>query len=151
MIRRGSLRPCCVVPGCSWWWFPEPFLGVFLELFSGPFSWGFDGGNLWEPFVVLWAVIPRPNPWVKGLNFGVFRVLGFEVFLAGFLRFHTFPSPANRPEHLPVSPRSWPRRALPRSGAGLAGGRHAAPCAAWCRRTRAPAQPRLPNPTQIGP
>jgi hypothetical protein len=22
---------------------------------------GFDGENLWEPFVVLWAVIPLPN------------------------------------------------------------------------------------------
>jgi hypothetical protein len=90
MIRRGSSRPCCVVPGCSWWWVSEPFLGVFLGLFLGPFSWGFDGGNLWEPFVVLWAVIPLPNPWVKGLDFGVFRVLGLEVFLAGFLRFLLF-------------------------------------------------------------
>jgi hypothetical protein len=90
MIRRGSSRPCCVVSGCSWWWFSEPFLGVFLGLFSGPFSWGFDGGNLWEPFVVLWAMIPLPNPWVKGLDIGVFRVLGLEVFLAGFLRFHLF-------------------------------------------------------------
>jgi hypothetical protein len=41
--------------------FSEPSLGVFFGLFSGPFSWGFDGGNLWEPFVVLWAVIPLPN------------------------------------------------------------------------------------------
>jgi hypothetical protein len=75
MIRRGSSRPCCFVPGCAWWWF------------SGPLSWGFDGENLWEPFVVLWAVIPVPNPWVKGLDFGVFGVLGLEEFLAGFLRF----------------------------------------------------------------
>jgi hypothetical protein len=35
--------------------------------------------------MVLWAVIPLPNPRVKGLDFGVFRVLGLEVFLAGFL------------------------------------------------------------------
>jgi hypothetical protein len=40
--------------------------------------------------VVLWAVIPLPNPWVKGLDFGVFRVLGLEVFSAGFLRFLLF-------------------------------------------------------------
>jgi hypothetical protein len=62
-------------------------LGGFLGVFSGPCSWGLDGGNLWEPFVVLWAIIPLQNPWVKGLNFGVFGVLGLEVFLAGFLRF----------------------------------------------------------------
>jgi hypothetical protein len=90
MIRRGSSRFGCVVPGCSWWWFSEPSLGDLFGLFSGPFSWGFDGGNLWEPFVVLWAVIPLPNPWVKGLDFGVFRVLGFVVLLAGFLRFLFF-------------------------------------------------------------
>jgi hypothetical protein len=36
--------------------------------------------------VVLWAVIPLPNPWVKGLDFGVFHVLWLEVLLAGFLR-----------------------------------------------------------------
>jgi hypothetical protein len=87
MIRRGSSRLCCVVLGCSWWWFPEPSLGGFLGVFSGPCSWGFDGGNLWEPFVVLWPVIPLPNLWVKGLDFGVFGVLGLEEFLAGFLRF----------------------------------------------------------------
>jgi hypothetical protein len=90
MIRRGSLRFGCVVPGCSWWWFSEPSLSDFFGLFSGPFSWGFDGGNLWELFVVLWAMIPLPNPWVKGLEFGVFWVLGFVVFLAGFLRFLLF-------------------------------------------------------------
>jgi hypothetical protein len=37
--------------------------------------------------VILWAVIPLPNPWVKGLDFEVFWVLGFVVFLVGFLRF----------------------------------------------------------------
>jgi hypothetical protein len=34
------------------------FLGCFRDLSLGDF----DGGNLWEPFVVLWAVIPLPNP-----------------------------------------------------------------------------------------
>jgi hypothetical protein len=50
-------------------------------LFSRPCSWGFDGGNLWESFVVLWAVIPLPNPCVKGLDFGGFGVLGLDVFV----------------------------------------------------------------------
>jgi hypothetical protein len=45
---------------------------------------------MWEPFVVLWAVIALPNPSIKGFDFGVFRVLGLEVFLAGFLRFLLF-------------------------------------------------------------
>jgi hypothetical protein len=42
--------------------FRSPLFGGFLGVFSGPCSWGFVGGNLWEPFVVLWAVIPLPNP-----------------------------------------------------------------------------------------
>jgi hypothetical protein len=75
-----------VVLGGDFW---SPLLVIF-GLFSGPFSWGFDGGNLWEPFVVVWAVIPLPNPCIKGLDFGVFRVLGFVVLLAGFLRFLLF-------------------------------------------------------------
>jgi hypothetical protein len=87
MIRRGSSRLCCVVPGCSWWCFLEPSLGGFLGVFSGPYSWGFDGGNMCEPFVVLWPLIPLPNPCVKGLDFGVFSALGLEEFLVGFLRF----------------------------------------------------------------
>jgi hypothetical protein len=50
-------------------------------MFLGPFSWGFDGGNSCEPFVVLLPLIPLPNSRVKGLDFGVFGVLGLEVFL----------------------------------------------------------------------
>jgi hypothetical protein len=63
---------------------------------------------------------------------------------------HGRPSPANCPEPLLGSPRSSPRRALPRPDAGLAGGRHATPCAAWRCRARAQAQPRPPTPVQIG-
>jgi hypothetical protein len=33
-------------------------LGCFWVLSLGDLM----GGNLWEPFVVLWAVIPLPNP-----------------------------------------------------------------------------------------
>jgi hypothetical protein len=40
-----------------------------------------------EPFMVLFPLIPLPNPWAKGLDFGVFSVLGLEEFLVGFLRF----------------------------------------------------------------
>jgi hypothetical protein len=68
-----------VISGALSWWFSW---GVF-----GTLPLGFGGGNLWEPFVVFWPVIPFPNPFVKELNFGVFGVLGLEVFLAGFLRF----------------------------------------------------------------
>jgi hypothetical protein len=50
-------------------------------VFSGPCFWGFDGGNSCEPFVVLLPLIPLPNPQVKGLDFGVLRVLELEVFL----------------------------------------------------------------------
>jgi hypothetical protein len=87
MIRHGSSRICCVVPGCSWWWLSEPSLGGFLGVFSRPCSWGFGGGCMCEPFVVLYPLIPLPNPWVKGLDFGVFGALGLVAFLAGFLRF----------------------------------------------------------------
>jgi hypothetical protein len=37
--------------------------------------------------VVLFPLIPLPNPSAKGLDFGVFGALGLEVFLVGFLRF----------------------------------------------------------------
>jgi hypothetical protein len=40
-----------------------------------------------EPFMVLFPLIPLPNMVAKGLNFGVFGVLGLEELLAGFLRF----------------------------------------------------------------
>jgi hypothetical protein len=41
--------------------FSKPSLGGFLGVFSGPCSWDFDGGNLCEPFVVLFLLIPLPN------------------------------------------------------------------------------------------
>jgi hypothetical protein len=56
-------------------------------VFSRPCSWGFDGGNSCEPFVVLLALISLPNLQVKGLDFGVFGVLGLEVFLRDDFRF----------------------------------------------------------------
>jgi hypothetical protein len=37
--------------------------------------------------VVLLPLIPLPNPGVKGLDFGVFRVLELEVFLRVDFRF----------------------------------------------------------------
>jgi hypothetical protein len=86
MIQRGSSRFVWVLPGFSFWW-SEPFLGDFLGAISRPFSWGFGGGYMYEPFVVLFPLIPLPNPWEKGLDFRVFVVLGFVVFLAEILRF----------------------------------------------------------------
>jgi hypothetical protein len=56
-------------------------------VFSGPYSWGFDGGNSCESFMVFLPLIPLPNPLVIGLNFGIFGVLGLEEFVMGFLRF----------------------------------------------------------------
>jgi hypothetical protein len=87
MIWRGSSRLGCVVPVHFFWWFSELFLRDFLGAFSGPFFWGFGGGCMHEPFVVLFPLIPLPNLWAKGLNFGVFGVLGLEELLAGFLQF----------------------------------------------------------------
>jgi hypothetical protein len=40
----------------------EPFLGDFLGTISRPFSLGFGGGCMLEPFVVLFLLIPLPNP-----------------------------------------------------------------------------------------
>jgi hypothetical protein len=87
MIRRGSSRLVWVLHDFPFLWFSEPFIGVFHGEVSRPFSWGFDGGCVHEPFVVLFLLIPLPNPWEKGLGFGVFVVLGFGVFFAEILRF----------------------------------------------------------------
>jgi hypothetical protein len=40
-----------------------------------------------ESLVVLFPLIPLPNPWEKRLDFGVFIVLGFVELLAEILRF----------------------------------------------------------------
>jgi hypothetical protein len=64
-----------------------PSLVGFLGVFSGPCSWGFEGENSCEPFVVLLPLIPLPSPQVKGLDFGGFGVLGLEVLLRFDFRF----------------------------------------------------------------
>jgi hypothetical protein len=61
MIRRGSSLLGCVVPVHSFWLFSELFLGDFLGAISRPFSLGFGGGCMHEPFVVLFPLIPLPN------------------------------------------------------------------------------------------
>jgi hypothetical protein len=71
------------------------FFLVIFEAFSWWFSWSdFEAflfairwGMLHEPFVVLFPLIPLTNMWAKGLNFGVFDVLGLVEFLEGFLWF----------------------------------------------------------------
>jgi hypothetical protein len=40
-----------------------------------------------EPIVVLFPLISLPNPCEKGVDLGVFVVLGFVVFLVEILRF----------------------------------------------------------------
>jgi hypothetical protein len=87
MIQRDSSRLDCVSPIFPFWWFSEPFLGDFLVVALRPFSLGFGGVCLHETFVVLLLVIPLPNPWIKGLNFGVFLGFGKVVFLVEILRF----------------------------------------------------------------
>jgi hypothetical protein len=68
---------------------------VIFRALSWRFSWsnfeaflfGIWWGCMVEPFVVLFLLIPLPNPLAKGLDFGVFLDLGLEAFLVGFLRF----------------------------------------------------------------
>jgi hypothetical protein len=67
--------------------FRNLFLAIFLERFRGCFSSGFVWGCMHEPFMVLFPLIPLPNPREKGLDFGIFVVLEFVVFLAEILRF----------------------------------------------------------------
>jgi hypothetical protein len=64
--------------------FWSPFLVILLERFRGRFL-----EDLLS-FVILFSLIPLPNPWEKGLDFGVFVVLRFGVFLAEILRFLLF-------------------------------------------------------------
>jgi hypothetical protein len=59
----------------------------FFWKISRPFSWAFVGGCMHEPFMVLFPLILLPNPWERGLDFGVFVGLGFVVFLVEILRF----------------------------------------------------------------
>jgi hypothetical protein len=54
--------------------FSMPFLCDFLGAISGPFSWGFGGGCMHEPFVVLFPLITLPNREQRG------SILGFPVF-----------------------------------------------------------------------
>jgi hypothetical protein len=56
---------------------------VILRLFSLLFVVGY----MHESFMVLFPLIPIPNPGEKGLDFGVFVVQGFVVFLAEILCF----------------------------------------------------------------
>jgi hypothetical protein len=84
---NSSSRSCVVVLVSPFWWFSEPFLGDFRVVVLRPFSLGFGGVCMLERFVVIFPLIPLPNPWAKGLNLGVFIGLGFVVFLAEILRF----------------------------------------------------------------
>jgi hypothetical protein len=60
------------------------FVGDFLGVISRPFFLGFGEGCMHETIVVLFPLIPLPNP-SKVLDFGVFGVPGLEEFFAGFL------------------------------------------------------------------
>jgi hypothetical protein len=78
MIRHGSTKLCCVVPDCSWW-FSRCVSGTFLlVIWWGKFVWTLCGSLV---------LVSLPNLWVKGLDFGVFGVLGLELFLWVDFRF----------------------------------------------------------------
>jgi hypothetical protein len=59
VVPQGFVVLFPVVLGGDFWISP---LGGFLGVFLGPCSWGFDGGNSCELFVVLLPLIPLPNP-----------------------------------------------------------------------------------------
>jgi hypothetical protein len=77
-------------------WFLEALLccsRLFLVVIFGALSWWFSRCVFRTLHLVIWwvkflwtlcgsfASDSLPNFWVKGLDFGLFRVLGFEVFL----------------------------------------------------------------------
>jgi hypothetical protein len=66
--------------------FRSPLLVVFSVCFRNLALGDLMGGIHVNPswFFCLWF---PPNPWIKGLDFGVFGVLGLEEFLVVFLRF----------------------------------------------------------------
>jgi hypothetical protein len=79
---------CCsrlflmVIFGALSWWFSWCVFGtLLLGLWWGKYVWTLRGSFIFDS---------PPNPWVKGLDFGVFGVLGLEEFLAGFLQFLLF-------------------------------------------------------------
>jgi hypothetical protein len=67
--------------------FRSPLLVFFSVCFRDLALGDLMGGHSCEPFVVLLPLTPLPNPRVKGLDFGVFGVLGLEVFLRVDFRF----------------------------------------------------------------
>jgi hypothetical protein len=76
---------CCsrsfflVIFGALSWRFCWSDFGTFLlGIWWGMYAWTLRG---------FFPLIPLPNPWAKGLDFGVFGVLGLEEFLVGFHRF----------------------------------------------------------------
>jgi hypothetical protein len=83
MIRRGSSRLGCVVSVRSFWWFSEPFPGDFLGAILRPFTWGFGGGYMLEPFVVLFPFDSPPKYVSKGARFWGFRCARFRYVLGG--------------------------------------------------------------------
>jgi hypothetical protein len=102
---RAEARPCMNLYGMYRWFgvvpqglfeffpvflfgdFQSLFLAIFLRRFWDLSLWDLVGNIFMSPFEILFPLIPLPNPWVKGLNFGVFVVLGLVVFLAEILRF----------------------------------------------------------------
>jgi hypothetical protein len=79
----------------AWMCCSHSFFSVIFRAFSWRFPWSnFEAflfriwwGYMLEPFVVLIPLIALPNPWAKGLDFGVFGALGLEAFSVGFLKF----------------------------------------------------------------
>jgi hypothetical protein len=67
--------------------FRSPFLAIFLERFRDLSLGDLVGNVCMNSSWFFFPLIPLPNSRAKGLDFGVFSVLGLEEFLAVFLQF----------------------------------------------------------------
>jgi hypothetical protein len=87
MIRHGSSRLVCIPPVFPFWWFSEPFLGIFVGKFWGRFFVGFLLDVMYEDVVPLCLVILLQQTLGNSFNLGVFSGFLGKVFLRVDFRF----------------------------------------------------------------